>query len=201
MNAGHAGGHAMLRRLWTFFGSVSLLLFVAVCVLWVRSFWVGDAVEWRRVTRDDRIIWSWYMVLSSGKGGVGLSRDAEDYEAAYATLDDTGPRWLLEGWRRRAPTYPQPAFHAGAGKPSPMFALRWGDAGNRRSGTVRWELILPYWVPALLFALAPAARLWRLVRNRRASGRASLGRCRACGYDLRATPDRCPECGAAAATP
>ena len=54
-------------------------------------------------------------------------------------------------------------------------------------------LMLPLWSLALLFAVAPGVRIYR-ARSRRRRLRAGL--CLTCGYDLRATPGRCPECGA-----
>ena len=51
---------------------------------------------------------------------------------------------------------------------------------------------LPLWVPALVFAVAPAWSLSPPYRRRR---RRKLGLCVKCGYDLRASKDRCPECG------
>jgi hypothetical protein len=59
------------------------------------------------------------------------------------------------------------------------------------------QLSLPLWLPALLLALPPAT--WLLARRRRARQRAR-GFCPSCGYDLRATPERCPECGMATPT-
>ena len=55
-------------------------------------------------------------------------------------------------------------------------------------------LIAPAWFVFLLSAVAPAVRIIAAVRGRRRRG--SEGLCRNCGYDLRATPERCPECGA-----
>ncbi len=48
------------------------------------------------------------------------------------------------------------------------------------------------WTLSLVSALAPALWLGRRLRARR---RSRAGLCVCCGYDLRATRDRCPECG------
>ena len=53
-------------------------------------------------------------------------------------------------------------------------------------------LVTPSWFVAGLLAIVPA--VW-LRRRRGIRRRCRLGLCPACGYDLRATPDRCPECG------
>ncbi len=53
-----------------------------------------------------------------------------------------------------------------------------------------------WWPIILLTAIYPVVCF---VRYRRGLKDASRGLCPSCGYDLRASPDRCPECGRAAA--
>jgi len=59
------------------------------------------------------------------------------------------------------------------------------------------EVLVPYWMPLTLTAIAPAAWARGYTRRRRAARRASANQCAACGYDLRASRERCPECGRA----
>ena len=78
----------------------------------------------------------------------------------------------------------------------------WGWSSSSRAIRLRlgrengdgWMWTLEYWKLALLALLVPAYRVYVALQSRR---RVSAGLCIACGYDLRASKDRCPECGAA----
>jgi len=67
------------------------------------------------------------------------------------------------------------------------FGFEWTYSDVMREHSIH----MPWWLVAQLAALYP---LWWLDRHILRPKRAA-GLCARCGYDLRATPDRCPECG------
>jgi hypothetical protein len=164
------------RRLLNLLTFLSLLLCVAVAALWVRSHWVGDEL----VRESD----GWRRVLRSGCGGVHVS-------CWYA--GHMRQRTLHE--RVDPPAYPIVAQPAETMLERFGFEVYFGGrlpAGWYMSSPPRWSITLPYWAVSLATAAMPLTALVSVALRR---GRSMRGLCPSCGYDLRATPDRCPECG------
>lgn len=93
--------------------------------------------------------------------------------------------------------HPQPDMNLTGYHLSPLGFGTSLTPSDIRSGA--WFYVAaPHWLLAALFALAPAAFLVGKVRVIR---RVNRGRCPSCGYDLRASPCRCPECGTLAEQP
>lgn len=178
----------LARRLFTFSSALSLTLCVAACVPWVRSaYHITSLILWRAPERSGERPW----VISSAGGGLHLS------------IQLYVGRPYPEPPKRRVFDMSVPRRLSGDvfGRPDASFA---GFAYQREQpygynpGQPRlWRV--PYWFVVTLAALAPTARAGQAWSRHRARQRqVDHGLCRACGYDLCASPDRCPECGAAA---
>jgi hypothetical protein len=189
------------RRLLNLLTALSLLLCVAIVAMWVRSHVAADAVEWQRADDVGGAHYHWYRIIASGRGRVELAYDAEVSEIGSITPQEAARpvgRWQrtarksarLRDLLRVSPDL-EPAF---GGPPSLPFGFHFAWATS--PATVRREVIVPYWALVLVTGALPAFRLPALARRFMRPG---AGLCPRCGYDLRATPDRCPECGAEAA--
>jgi hypothetical protein len=173
----------MRRKLFTFAAGVSAVLCVAACGLWVRSYAVQDTVLWQRV---DGGRWA-----SSVAGRLILSADLADWshepEAFYGIKYRTdAPDPAAEAW----------IYVLNVGGNDVWVHREWGGFAWTRwagRGAAKTQLVVPLWSLAILAAILP---LWRVAWPSRGRRRQRRGLCTACGYDLRATPDRCPECGA-----
>lgn len=183
-----------VRPVW---GVVMFLLAAAPLVLlaagWARTssrsyyvafFTPGGAVQ-GIATHGGRLVVA-FSNLSLGRergltalcdGVVPREFDRTTYQLVYEVVGAKRERWGFGYAHGRAE---QPAPNPGGGS----------DGGEVQASHL--AVVMPLWLPTLLAAIAPLRIAMRGLRRWR---RWRTGRCLACGYDLRGSAGRCPECG------
>lgn len=166
----------MRRKLLNLASALSLLLCAATVVLWVRSYSLFDSFFLSNGQR-------WWCIDSHG-GSVALvicwrrSGTVQHWKVGHSPTpalvlyEDIPSHWQVLGFKRVRT----------------VFVMERGDA---LPNLILNAYSAPFWSVCLLFLIAPALRTRSMLRR----SVKQIGRCVRCGYDLRATSDRCPECG------
>ncbi|HEY7115683.1 MAG TPA: hypothetical protein VH475_03800 [Tepidisphaeraceae bacterium] len=190
----------MKRVLRLLLDAAALLLLgltVTTLVLWLRSYHVAETFAWHAGSDPGR---PRYVYCSRGRLGLvvcentmtpeqmkagnlmfappppGIRYSRQDADARRQRPDDLDRSWMF--------------FRPAVDRSWGGFRYR---AGLMALGSTR-QWVVPFWAPTALLAVPAALAAVRLGRRLR-RWRAGPGRCAFCGYDLRATPERCPECG------
>ena len=194
----------MKRRLLNLLTALSLLLCVAVCVLWVRSYWHRDSL-YREEMSPGGLAWT-SKTFHSSSGMIW----ADIWRGSYLDRSIALYEWqMLQRFREQAAlrvgdsatvrpgtwTYsdvvPRPAV-----TPEESFGIHYVRTRDQIAPGITHFVFhagIPHGLVAALAMILPAVSTWSWLRRRH---RRRGGLCPSCGYDLRATPGRCPECGA-----
>jgi hypothetical protein len=169
--------------------ALSALLCVATLALWART-----------MHRSGEILCILNDQVFRADGDWG----AMSYHGEIVFVAEIPPRSSSQRWRRSwlirfEHDDPAAAFDLDLGE---MMVETIHESGNcvagfgggpSINGWSGFVLMVPHWALAVLFGIVPLS--WGMSRWR-ARRRKKTGLCPSCGYDLRATPGRCPECGA-----
>jgi hypothetical protein len=194
-----------IHRLTNITAILALILAVAIVIAWVRSY-SGESFMWTYEARRMHAGSDWHIA----RYGCAVSLNGRRLDVIWwwhdlpARQPSTDPS--DDGWKFHHFPDPRPPLHAV--RPQPGEAFRhWNAFGVYTTALdvprdPQWfanasrEISVPMWMPAVLATILPSlywsGRWWRERRRRRAL---AAGLCTTCGYDLRATRDRCPECG------
>jgi hypothetical protein len=174
------------RRVFNVLAAVSLGLCIVALASWLRSF-ASDAILVE--SHRGRLL----VISVDGESAqlVRRSLEAGTVEGFLSCLLSPPPLGWGDASGVHYPVPPQQVHFLG-------FWYVWGSnvpliTAEQNSVMVPsfWIAGVPYWFIVLLAAALPAYWIW--VQRRIARKQAK--RCASCGYDLRATPQRCPECG------
>ncbi len=161
---------AMRRRLFNFVSGFSFLIFISILVLWLYLPHRNTRTFYTSSARYSITAWrSHFLVTVMG----GTLRSNGTFRAPAGTHWDgtwANPRPLPLGF--------------GFGK----------SPSSDPTAAPYLGLLIPWWALLGLTATLPGLWLLLYLREHR-SLHDGTNRCSKCGYDLRASPDRCPECG------
>jgi hypothetical protein len=173
----------MTRRLLNLLTVMSLLLCVVVVALWVRSYFRYDIVA---------------LAAYSGHSTEFFAARGRAVFFHFNSYDDDGPptEWTYAAWPAGSPMARR--MDAEFSDLGPHWWTRLGFAAVFTDSHPYYKRLrvvsVPLWFIALVSAAPPLAYA---ALRRRAKTRRLASLCLRCGYDLRATPGKCPECGAA----
>lgn len=187
----------MSRRMLSVLSVLSLLVLAATVALWVRSYHRHDWVYVQRKEVSTTFSEKWWhesaFEIHSLSGRILLASvidsNAPASDSPLRSIRDWGNAavWTASDEPRighRADDHLDPINENDV-----MIQEHW----VQRHHAAHVQRSIPFGFVVPIFLVFPAAQL--AVRRRQARRRRS-GRCVHCGYDLRASTDRCPECGA-----
>jgi hypothetical protein len=147
---------------------------------------MATAIEWHRSERGYEHLFH--------TNRAGTSARVEIYHGAFdLALGPGSPQtYFRDGWycgslSDDSIATPQTVFPA-----APSFRLVHCQIRTFNIRGSGWDILFPMWLACAIFATLPISWAIRMIFRSR---RNRSGHCQSCGYDLRATPDRCPECG------